>query len=516
MRQYLQRAILLSLLAVFCAPTISQPVAPNTAATIERSSAVASSPVRVVPSEKSQTFVASAYRTFEEWKAVCDRLPFNRQLRRGVAPKELLPLKSFREFSEVLEGFLTECKSGTLAQPGTWVDEVPSATAFFNTEKVYFQKSIPFQPFAQKLVLPEGAEVVIHGDFHGDVHSLNASLDWLNKNKYLQGFKLAHSNLFMLFLGDYTDRGMYGVEVLYTIFRLKLENPNHVWMARGNHEDVSLAANYGFLGEIQAKYGREFNTIRLMRAYDFLPAVIYLGHAGNFLQCNHGGMEPGFNPAALLDTAGTTRFQLLGRLNQARFIREHPDWIAAMDPSSKRIATEYLRDFQPENPVTPNTLGFMWNDFSIVPGEPALGYDPGRAFIYGERSSEYILRAASRDNRQVRAVFRAHQHSSLPNAMMRRLKASNGLFRHWQPHDSLNLLPAAEPKLEPILERSEERNIPAGSVWTFNVAPDTVYGEGCEFNFDTFGILKVREKFEDWRIKVVNVPVMRPAKAAHD
>src|SRR5262249_15855633 len=152
-------------------------------------------------------------------------------------------------------------------------------------------------------------------------------------------------------LGDYTDRGMYGVEVLYTLLRLKLANPQRVCLIRGNHEDVTLAVNYGFLAEIQAKYGREFNVTKIMRSYDCLPLVLYLGCGDNFIQCNHGGMEPGFDPTGLLEAEGTLRFQFLGRLNQARFLKENAEWSAKMDPGSRHIAEEQLRDFQPENPV---------------------------------------------------------------------------------------------------------------------------------------------------------------------
>ncbi|MCI0536939.1 MAG: metallophosphoesterase, partial [Verrucomicrobiales bacterium] len=454
-------------------------------------------------------FTPSAYKTFAEWKAACDRLPFNRQLRRGVAPKELLPIKSFKEFNEVVEGFYGECKNGTLSRTNLWVGDLPSRAAFFNTDKVYFQKAIPFQPFAQKLVVPSGSEILFHGDLHGDVHSLVAWLDWLNKNKYLEDFKLTRPNLYVVMLGDYTDRGTYGIEVLYTLLRLKLANPDRVCLIRGNHEDVTLAMNYGFLAEIQAKYGREFNVTKVLRGYDFLPVVLYLGFGDDFIQCNHGGMEPGFDPRSLLEAEGPIRFQFLGRLNQARFLKENPKWSARMDAGSRRIAEDQLKDFKPEDPVRPSTVGFMWNDFSVAPGEPALGYDPGRAFIYGESSTEYILKAASRTNRQIRAVFRAHQHSSLPNPLMRRLKVSRGLFRHWQPQDSVNLLAAAEPKLQNVLDRAESRPIPPNSVWTFNVAPDTVYGEGCTFDFDTSAILTVGEKFEDWRLRVINLPVMK-------
>jgi hypothetical protein len=39
-------------------------------------------------------------------------------------------------------------------------------------------------------------------------------------------------------------------------------------------------------------------------------------------------------------------------------------------------------------------------------------------------------------------------------------------------------------------------------VWTFNVAPDSVYGEGCGFTFATQGELITAATWEDWRLRV--------------
>jgi hypothetical protein len=166
-----------------------------------------------------------------------------------------------------------------------------------------------------------------------------------------------------------------------------------------------------------------------------------------------------------------------------------------------------MRSFQnhePEDPVSPTVLGFMWNDFTLQATEPQFALDPDRAFIFGQHATRAVLQSASTTNRTVQAVFRAHQHSGILNPMMRRLVASSGLFRHWQEKDSTALLNAAPEQLASVLEKSESRPIPPGSVWTFNVAPDSVYGDGCKFAFDTFGIVTTASKFEDWRVRVVN------------
>lgn len=452
-------------------------------------------------------------RTFENWMAACGKLPSNRALQGRWPPNGLLPLPRFAEFDQALTAFFSQCKTGSMAQFTNWVGATPTTNAFFNTATAYFLPSatsptspaIPFEPFAQKLIVPEGSEIFFRADLHGDVRSLLANLSWLNEKGYLRGFNVVRTNFYMILLGDYTDRGAYGIEVLYTLLRLKLANPERVYLLRGNHEEVGLQIRYGFVDEGRRKYGATFNAGKVERAYDFLPVVIYLGSGENFIQCNHGGMEPGFSPRSLLEEKSPLGFQFIGTLKQQQFLAEHPNWPA--EKKARQAATEVLRDYRPESPVAPISLGFMWNDFAVLASEPPFVDDPTRSFVYGADATEYLLRTAGTSNRNVRAVFRGHQHSSLPNPMMRRLVASRGVFRHWQAADSAGLEEASVNELAKVLEQTEMRAIPPGSVWTFNVGADSVYGEQNGFKFDAFAILKVARNFADWRLQVVNVNV---------
>ena len=186
---------------------------------------------------------AVAYESFAQWRDACARLPTYRALLGRNPPATVLP--TFDPLSGLLDQFFALSRTGLLAQANLWVGEAPAKEQFFNTSRVYFlEPAIPFQPFAQKLIVPDGAEVVFHGDLHGDIHSLNAMLDWLNRSNYLSGFVVSRPNTYVVLLGDYTDRGIYSVEVLYTLLRLKLANPDRVFFVRGNHEDVALAARY--------------------------------------------------------------------------------------------------------------------------------------------------------------------------------------------------------------------------------------------------------------------------------
>ena len=454
----------------------------------------------------TQNAALAALPDYAAWKAACDKLPANRVLQGRVAPRNFLPLKSFAQFEEALDQFFALATNGTLSVSSNWVGTIPPKETFFNTQLVYhLDRGQPFLPFAQKLQVPEGSEVIFHGDLHGDVRSLMVAIDQLNHQGYLDGFKLVRTNNYMVFLGDYTDRGMYGIEVLYTLLRLKIANPTHVYFARGNHEDISLISRYGFLAECEAKFGDSLNLRKLTRFYDFLPVVIYTGSGTNFLQCNHGGMEPGYNAARLLDAPGAVRYQLLGEISQKGFARVHPEIVSRLDKESANHASRLWMEFTPESPTVPSLIGFMWNDFSLVRGQIQLGWDPGRGFIYGDMLTRSVLQASSGKSNKLRGVFRAHQHSPMPNPMMTRLLEGKGVFRHWQATDSLDAMDAVASKL--TIERGPERPLVDGAVWTFNVVCDSVYGSGLGFSFDTMGILKTAPQFEDWRLKVVNSDV---------
>ncbi len=468
---------------------------------------------QTVPAD-GNPYRSAKYPEFAQWRAACAKLPSNRMLLGQAGTAKLqTALPSFAEVDSALRAAFESFKTGSMSPTANWVGGKPKADEFFNTNRAYFLKPpIPFQPFAQKLQVPPGSEVIFHGDFHGDIHSFIAMLDSLNQVGTLEGFRLAKPNRYLVFLGDYTDRGNYGIEVLYTLLRLKLANPERVFMARGNHEDVQMIPTYGFLAECQKKYAKRFNPALIGRLYDFFPVVIYVGSGADFLQCNHGGMEPGYLPGALLDARPAVAYQLLGQMTGGTFLVEHPGLLDTADLTRRDFLKTTIRDYTPLAPMSPMINGFMWNDFTVFAGEPGLGYMEGRGYVYGKAGTRIVLDASAGATARLRGVFRAHQHSSAVNPMMRRLVAGNGLFRHWHEHDSLAKANATAAVLRSKckLEHGAERLLKDGSVWTFNVAPDSYYGRGNSYKFDTYGVLTIGDAFTDWKLRVVYqaVPIL--------
>lgn len=50
----------------------------------------------------------------------------------------------------------------------------------------------------------------------------------------------------IIFMGDYVDRGMFSMEVLLTLFALKINYPDKVILLRGNHESRAMTAFFNF------------------------------------------------------------------------------------------------------------------------------------------------------------------------------------------------------------------------------------------------------------------------------
>jgi hypothetical protein len=80
--------------------------------------------------------------------------------------------------------------------------------------------------------VPPIGEAIIVGDLHGDLKSLVHILD---DSKFLSKAK-SGSDVLLVFLGDYGDRGTHSPEVYYVVLKLKEMFPERVILMRGNHE----------------------------------------------------------------------------------------------------------------------------------------------------------------------------------------------------------------------------------------------------------------------------------------
>jgi serine/threonine-protein phosphatase PP1 catalytic subunit len=91
-----------------------------------------------------------------------------------------------------------------------------------------------------------------------------------------------------IFLGDYVDRGNYGVECMMLLICLKIQNPDKLFCLRGNHECGPISRIYGFYDEVK----RRFNVKMWKTFCDVFNALPLAAIIDDKIFCVHAGLSP--------------------------------------------------------------------------------------------------------------------------------------------------------------------------------------------------------------------------------
>ncbi|XP_064599585.1 serine/threonine-protein phosphatase 5-like [Liolophura sinensis] len=133
------------------------------------------------------------------------------------------------------------------------------------------------QPSLVDITIPGNEKFTVCGDIHGQFYDLMNIFE-------LNGFP-SKVNPY-LFNGDFVDRGSFSVECIFTLLGFKLLYPDHFFMARGNHESVTMNQMYGFEGEVKSKYSQQMADL-FTEVFNWLP----LAHCINKkVLVMHGGL----------------------------------------------------------------------------------------------------------------------------------------------------------------------------------------------------------------------------------
>lgn len=102
---------------------------------------------------------------------------------------------------------------------------------------------------------PPAGEAIIVGDLHGDLKSL---VQILEESKFLAKIKNG-TNVLLIFLGDYGDRGIQSPEVYYVTLKLKSLFPEQVILMRGNHEGPAdlIASPHDLPNHLENRFGKK-------------------------------------------------------------------------------------------------------------------------------------------------------------------------------------------------------------------------------------------------------------------
>jgi serine/threonine-protein phosphatase PP1 catalytic subunit len=131
---------------------------------------------------------------------------------------------------------------------------------------------------SQPVLLELEAPLKICGDIHGQFSDLLRLFDTAGDP----------SSKNFLFLGDYVDRGQYGLEVICLLLAYKLKYPENFFMLRGNHECSSISRIYGFYDECKRRF-----SVKLWRTFcDLFNCMPFAAIIEEKIFCIHGGPSP--------------------------------------------------------------------------------------------------------------------------------------------------------------------------------------------------------------------------------
>jgi serine/threonine-protein phosphatase 2B catalytic subunit len=137
------------------------------------------------------------------------------------------------------------------------------------------QQTLRVEPNLVKLKEPLCVVGDIHGQFYDLLHMI-------------QKAGQPSKNIGYLFLGDFVDRGVYGVQVCQFLFALKLCKPDCITLLRGNHESRSMTEMFSFRNECIEAYDEEVYDL-FMDTFDMLPIAALI--EDKYLAM-HGGISP--------------------------------------------------------------------------------------------------------------------------------------------------------------------------------------------------------------------------------
>ena len=131
--------------------------------------------------------------------------------------------------------------------------------------------------------LTRRSKILVIGDIHGDLNTLSKILEG-------EGKRVLEEDGYIVFLGDYVDRGPNQAEVLAAVLRLKLAERDRVILLRGNHEPPPhlIPSPHDFPYVLKSLYGEEGRRLyeTSMEIFQRLP---HIASTPNGIVFIHGG-----------------------------------------------------------------------------------------------------------------------------------------------------------------------------------------------------------------------------------
>ncbi len=134
--------------------------------------------------------------------------------------------------------------------------------------------------------LPKRGIAFFVGDLHGDLEAL---VSIVKQTGFLEAMKTGEE-MFLVFLGDYGDRGRKIIETIHEVLTLKISFPENVILLKGNHEEQGIAERFGTYDAFLRIYGGERAEFLFNFYCDIMSGLPLIAITANKIAGVHGGI----------------------------------------------------------------------------------------------------------------------------------------------------------------------------------------------------------------------------------
>lgn len=151
--------------------------------------------------------------------------------------------------------------------------------------------------YVLKKIIPNNSKVIFLGDYHSSIHALIDTLIDLKNKGYFDNYWVLRKDCYLVVTGDMVDRGPYGIEIVYLLFLLFLNNNKEEYkffIINGNHEEESIYSNYGLSLEIENQFKSDSSKKSFEKLLTKLPVALFLKSDkldSKWYQFCHGGID---------------------------------------------------------------------------------------------------------------------------------------------------------------------------------------------------------------------------------
>lgn len=265
----------------------------------------------------------------------------------------------------------------------------------------------PILGLLEEKYVTSGSKIYVCGDLHGNATALISVLRHFKELHLLDDQYKCVPGFYMVFLGDYIDRGVNDILLLTLLLLLRIENPDSVILLRGNHETLDPGIHAPFC-EAESTLFLAKNPDLCLRCFDSFPLALLMASQDvyqkgeavfqhQYVHFSHGLLSLSMDFSSMLQGQnGLVPVSVEGVFP--------PSWLTQEKRRVHAVQSLFTLFHSQSSALTP--LNYIWGDIdsSSHPSSRGIGY------AFSPEAIDLVRKASETNRVKVAFFIRGHQH----------------------------------------------------------------------------------------------------------